>query len=98
VKGQPGINWQWMGATWQFSSGESRDAFMKDPARYAPQFGGYCSWAVSRGYTADIDPEAWKIVDGKLYLNYSRSVQKKWEAEAAANIEKAAKNWPGLHK
>ena len=98
VKGQPGISWRWMGATWQFSSAESRESFMNDPARYAPQFGGYCAWAVSRGYTADIDPEAWKIVDGKLYLNYSKSVQKKWEAETAGNIEKATKNWPGLHK
>jgi hypothetical protein len=98
VKGKPGITWQWMGATWQFSSEESREAFRKEPGRYAPQFGGYCSWAVSRGYTADVDPEAWKILDGKLYLNNSRSVQEKWEADVTDNIGRANRNWPGLHK
>jgi hypothetical protein len=98
VKGEPAISWQWMGATWQFGSEQSREAFRKSPEQYAPQFGGYCSWAVSRGYTADIDPEAWKIVDGKLYLNYSRGVQKKWEVDTVGNIDKANKNWPVLHK
>ena len=58
-------------------------ALRAEPERFAPQFGGYCAWAVSRGYTADIDPEAWRIVDGKLYLNYSKRVQKMWEARRA---------------
>jgi hypothetical protein len=55
------------------------DAFVQAPEKYAPQFGGYCSWAVAHGYTADGDPEAWKIVDGRLYVNYSKRVQRKWE-------------------
>jgi YHS domain-containing protein len=58
---------RWMGATWRFASAANRDAFAADPQRYAPQFGGYCAWAVSQGYTADIDPEAWTIVGDKLY-------------------------------
>lgn len=98
VKGQPALEYEWNGATWRFSSEQSREEFKKSPEQYAPQFGGYCSWAVSRGYTAKIDPDAWKIVDGKLYLNYSKGVQKQWEADIPGNIEKANKNWPGLHK
>lgn len=98
VKGSSQFTYQWMGATWQFASQQSRDAFAANPAQYAPQYGGYCSWAVSRGYTADTDPEAWKVVGGRLYLNYNKSVQKKWEADIPGNIGKADSNWPGLHK
>jgi hypothetical protein len=87
-----------MGATWQFASADSRDSFAADPRKFAPQYGGYCAWAVSRGYTADTDPEAWKIIDGKLYLNYSKSVQRKWETDIPGNVAKADGNWPGLHK
>lgn len=87
---------EWNGATWHFASAQNRMAFLKEPERYAPQYGGYCAYAVGNGYTASIDPKAWRIVDGKLYLNYSRSVQKKWEAERADYIAKADANWPGL--
>jgi hypothetical protein len=70
--------------------------FKADPEKYAPKYGGYCAWAVAQGYTAEIDPEAWKIVGGKLYLNYSKDVQKKWEQDIPGNIEKADQNWPGV--
>ena len=63
---------------------------------YAPQYGGYCAWAVSQGYTAKIDPAAWRIVDGKLYLNYSKSVQRQWTEEIAVNIAEGDRNWPGI--
>jgi YHS domain-containing protein len=98
VKGSAEFTHQWNGATWRFSSKGNRDEFASKPDMYAPQFGGYCSWAVSQGYTADIDPNAWKVVNGKLYLNYNKSVQKKWEADQNALIEKANRNWPGLHR
>ena len=98
VKGSQQFTHQWMGATWHFASQQSRDTFAANPAKYAPQYGGYCSWAVSRGYTADTDPQAWKVFGGKLYLNYNKSVQKKWEADIPGNISKADSNWPGLHK
>jgi len=98
VKGLAQFSHSWMGATWRFLNAENRDLFAANPQQYAPQFGGYCAWAVSQGYTADIDPDAWKIVDGKLYLNYSKSVQKKWERDLATRIEQANKNWPKLHK
>jgi YHS domain-containing protein len=98
VKGSAGINFSWGGATWWFASREDRDAFQADPSKYAPQFGGYCAWAVGHNYTADTDPAAWKIVDGKLYLNYSRDIQKKWEVEQPKLIEEATRNWPALHR
>lgn len=70
--------------------------FMATPEKYAPQFGGYCAWAVSQGYTADGDPEAWKIVDDKLYVNYSQRVQKRWEVDIPGYIAKGRANWPGV--
>lgn len=103
VSGQPArgaadVQYQWNGATWRFSNAQNRELFVRDPEKYAPQFGGYCAWAVSRGYTADGDPEAWKIVDGRLYLNYSKRVQRMWEQDIPGNIEKARANWPAVLK
>ena len=98
LKGSPPFSYQWRGATWLFSSTENLARFQADPERYAPQYGGYCAYAVSQGHTASIDPEAWKIVNGKLYLNYSKSVKSKWEQDVPGNIRKADMNWPGLHK
>jgi YHS domain-containing protein len=98
VKGSSQFSYQWRGATWLFANAENRDRFQAEPDRYAPQYGGYCAYAVSKGRTASIDPEAWKIVDGKLYVNYSKGVQKKWEQDVPGNIVKADKNWPDLHK
>ncbi len=96
VRGDSAIVFTHEGATYRFASAAHREAFAKEPGRYVPQFGGFCAWAVSRGYTAPIDPEAWRVVDGKLYLNYSRSVQKMWESDIPGNIRKADGNWPGL--
>jgi hypothetical protein len=98
VKGSPDFTYLWMGASWRFASAAHRDRFAADPQKYAPQFGGYCSWAVSEGHTAEIDPAAWKIIDGHLYLNYNKDIQKKWEQDVEQRIEAARKNWPTLHK
>ena len=98
AKGSSQYSYQWQGATWLFARAENRDRFQAEPEHYAPQYGGYCAYAVSKGRTASIDPEAWKIVDGKLYLNYSKGVQKKWEQDVPGNIVKADRNWPDLHK
>ena len=98
AKGSPQFAHTWSGATWHFESAQSRDLFKASPEKYAPQYGGYCAWAVSNNYTADIDPDAWAIIDGKLYLNYSKSVQRKWQPEAAKRIVDADRNWPRLHK
>lgn len=96
VRGQASITLEHGGATWRFSSEKNREAFKSDPARYAPQYGGYCSYAVSQGYTAKGDPEAWSIVGDKLYLNYDKSVRAAWEKDIPGYIAKADKNWPGV--
>lgn len=98
VKGSAQFTARWMGALWLFATAGHRDLFQKEPEKYAPQYGAYCAWAVSKGYTANGDPEAWRIVNGKLYLNYSRSVQKQWEQDAAQRIMEGDRNWPALHK
>jgi YHS domain-containing protein len=98
VKGSDKFAYTWMGATWRFASAAGRDAFAAQPEKYAPQYGGYCAYAVSEGHTASIDPEAWKIVDGKLYLNYSKSVRVMWEKDIPGRVERADHNWPSLHK
>lgn len=96
VKGLKEFEYQWMEATWRFASKENLELFKKEPEKYAPQYGGYCAYAVSQGYTAKVDPEAWDIVDGKLYLNYSKSVRKKWREKRDEYIILADKNWPVL--
>jgi len=85
-----------MGATWRFVSTENRDKFAQNQDMYIPQFGGYCAKAVSENDTADVDPLAFKIVNGKLYLNYDPKVQKLWEEDIPGRIAKAERNWPGL--
>lgn len=94
VEGSADYEYEWNGATWRFASQENLESFKADPEKYAPQYGGYCAWAVSQGYTASADPDAWKIVDGKLYLNYSKGVQQRWSEDIPGNIAKADDNWP----
>jgi YHS domain-containing protein len=96
VEGSSEFEHEWMGATWRFASAENRDLFAADPEKYAPQYGGYCAWAVSQGYTAKIDPEAWTIVDDRLYLNYSKDVRTQWSQDVPGNITKGDANWPKI--
>lgn len=97
VKGSSAYELRWKGAQWRFASAENRDLFEADPAQYAPRYGGYCAWAVSEGYTADVDPEnAWRIVAGRLYLNYDVDIQQEWEKDIPGHIQKADANWPGV--
>jgi len=98
VKGWAQHKAMWNGAEWWFASGEARDKFLSEPMRFAPQFGGYCAWAVSNNYTAEIEPDAWKIVDGKLYLNYNKDVRTMWAREQEKRIAAGERNWPGLHR
>jgi YHS domain-containing protein len=94
VEGSADITHEWNGATWRFASEANRETFAADPEAYAPQYGGYCAYAVSEGYTASSTPKAWKIVDGKLYLNYSRRIQRRWDRDITARITNADANWP----
>jgi len=95
-KGLDQFSTQYQGADFYFSSQKNLDLFKANPTAYAPQYGGYCAWAVAQGYTAKGDAKHWRIVDGKLYLNYSESVQKSWAEDIAGNINKADNNWPSV--
>ena len=96
TKGDKKIIHEWNGAKWRFASAANRDAFAANPEKYAPQYGGYCAYAVSQGYTASIDPKAFSVVDGKLYLNYSPSVKQTWETNIPGYISEAEKFWPTI--
>ena len=84
----------WNGSKWLFSSAENKARFEADPAAYAPQYGGYCAFAMSKGYVAPTVPEAWSIVDGKLYLNFSLGIRKRWSTNIPGNIANADEFWP----
>lgn len=96
VAGKPEHEIAWLGATWRFVSAGNQAVFEADPLSYAPQYGGWCAWAVAEGYTASTIPDAWAIVDGKLYLNFSRGVQRRWERDIPGNIARADANWPAV--
>ncbi|MGH7006302.1 MAG: YHS domain-containing (seleno)protein [Alphaproteobacteria bacterium] len=98
VKGSPEFSFQWKGAVWHFASAANRDAFEASPEKYAPQYGGYCAFGTAQGYTVATEPDAWKIVEGKLYLNYNQSVRTRWEQDIPGFIKSADGNWPGVLK
>lgn len=82
------------GVAWRFATAESQARFQANPWAYAPQFGGYCAWAVSQGYLASGDPEQWKVVDGKLYLNFNARAKELWEADQEDSIRRGHAHWP----
>ena len=98
VRGSSEFTFEFGGAKYRFATAGNRDLFAKDPAKYAPQYGAFCAYAVSKGYTADTDPLAWKIVDGRLFLNYNAAAQRRWEEDVPGNIVKGDANWPALSK
>lgn len=95
--GLPGFTYDWSGAKWQFANAKHLEMFKADPQKYAPQYGGYCAYAVSTGKTAGVSPKAWKIVDGKLYLNHTLA-QGRWRKDIPGAISKADQNWPKIEK
>lgn len=98
VKGKSDFRYAWHDANWQFASADHLAKFKADPEKYAPQYGGYCAYAVAKDKLVGIDPEAYSVVDGKLYLNYSQDIRKQWLADQSGYISKADKNWPALSK
>jgi YHS domain-containing protein len=97
VKGSDAFAYDWLGATWYFANAEHRELFTTQPARYAPQYGGHCALGTAFGEsTANIDPEAWSIVDGKLYLQYSKGGREEWEQDRAKRIAAADQKWPEI--
>lgn len=97
-KGKSEFSYSFRGATWLFVSAENRKRFAQSRETYMPQFGGYCAKAVSEDDTADVDPLAYKIVNGKLYLNYDAKVQQLWEKDIPGRIAAAERYWPNLHR
>ena len=96
VKGKPEFSYQWAGAVWQFSSQENLDKFKAQPEKYAPKYGGYCAYAAARNYLFSIDPNAWTVEKGELYLNANKRTRKRWLKNTTDEISQADKNWPSL--
>ena len=96
IQGSEAHSWEWGGAVWHFSNAVNLEMFRSDPEMYAPRYGGYCAWATARGYIADIDPEAFTLYNGALYLNFSQGVKRRWERDKDGYIEAADANWPGI--
>jgi YHS domain-containing protein len=96
VEGSSAHKVTYKGAEFHFASAANLAKFRANPAAYAPQYGGYCAWAVSQGYTASGDPKVWKIVGGKLYVNYNEEIGAKWSKNIPSFIRSANANWPKI--
>jgi len=96
VKGSKAYSAEYMGADWHFASAANRDKFAAAPEQYAPQYGGYCAWAVAQGDTASGNPQLWTLHAGKLYLNYNKKINDRWRADMENLIKAGDNNWPGV--
>ncbi len=96
IKGNAKFETEYQGANWRFSSAENLARFIAEPEKYAPQYGGYCAYAVAQNGTAGIEPEQFTIVEGKLYLNYNRKIQSRWSEDRDNYIMAADANWPSV--
>ncbi|WP_149536098.1 YHS domain-containing (seleno)protein [Siccirubricoccus phaeus] len=96
MRGRAAFTAQWGSARWRFASAANRAAFLADPVRYAPAYGGFCAYGMARGYTAPIDPEAFTVVNGRLYLNYSLAIRDAWSQDIPGEIARADAHWPRL--
>lgn len=97
VKGKPELTFRWNDADWHFATAENLEAFKSAPEKFAPQYGGYCAYGTSQGYKAPTEPDAFTIVNNKLYLNYNIKVRESWMKNKEALIEKADNNWPKIN-
>jgi len=98
VQGKKEFSYSWRDATWNFASQENLADFKNNPEKFAPQFGGYCAYGVADGHKAPTSPDAWTIVDDKLYLNYNKDVRELWKKDQHGFIKKANKNWSTVKK
>ncbi len=98
LKGKKEFEHEWNGAKWHFSSATNRDLFTATPEKYTPQYGNFCAWGMSQGKFFDGDPEVWKVVDGKLYVNFNKDIEKTWVTDIPGFIKKANDNWPRMQK
>jgi len=95
-RGASAYHADWRGSRWLFVSSANRDAFLAEPDRYAPRYGGWCAYGMAHGYKAPIDPEAWTVVGDRLYLNYSKSVRRTWLGDVPGFLAKADAHWPAV--
>ena len=98
VKGEDGLVHEWMGAKWKFSTAANLELFKANPEKYAPQYGGYCAYGVSQDNLVSIEPDKFKVQDGKLYLNYDADVQATWLKDTAGYIKQADAKFAALLK
>jgi YHS domain-containing protein len=98
VKGSAEFHAEYQGSTFHFASATHRDAFLENPTKFAPQYGGYCAFGMAKGYKAAIDQTAFTLVDDKLYLNYSETVRSRWTLNIPGYIRQADANWPDVKK
>lgn len=98
VRGRAEHSAEWDGVRWLFANAANRERFVADPTAHAPAYGGFCAWAVSQGYTAPTDPAAWRIVEGRLFLNYDQNIQRRWERDIPRFIALGDANWPRLSR
>ena len=96
VKGNVEFQSLFNGARYYFANADHKKLFDASPAKYEPQFGGFCAYAVSQGYTAKIDVDAFQIVDGRLILQYNKDIREKFNLDTPGNLKKAEKNWPEI--
>ena len=97
VAGDPALQAEWNGAIWRFASADNRDAFMAEPQRFAPQYGGFCAWAVAeKGELYSTQPENWSIVENRLFLNFNDDIQRRWQADVPGFIARADSRWPEI--
>ncbi len=92
-KGLPNITTSYEGRTYEFATEENKAAFLAEPQKYVPQYGGFCAYAAANGYKADVDPHAFAINDGKLYVNFSDHFRDEFQKDAKGNVTKANANW-----
>ncbi|MCA8882503.1 MAG: YHS domain-containing protein [Rhodobacteraceae bacterium] len=95
-KGLATITADYNGATFAFASEANRDAFLADPAHFAPQYDGHCAYGVAQGGKVPGNPTLWRIIDEKLYLNITKNVVGFWEADIPGNLQASEKNWVGI--
>jgi YHS domain-containing protein len=97
VRGSEELAYEWLGTPWHFATREHRELFIEDPIRYTPQYGGFCVGEVAaNGVTINIDPDAWAIIDGKLYLGYDKGFASEFASRPEEYLVKAEANWPEL--
>ena len=94
VKGSAQYTTEWNGAQWRFASKAHLDSFVTAPAKYAPQYGGYCAYGTADGHKATTEVDTWTIIDGKLYFNYNKEVKQLWNKQIPEYIQQADANWP----